>query len=231
MSWYGLEHLIITHTHSDHFYFDGILQKNGAAENNGKPLTIHMSRPALNWFLTTWCVMKSLRMPDAEEMNTARRELEKWYLFDTIEQFEWSEIGDLKVCPVPGTHAGRVPEDVAMNPIVELQSGYRFLYGLDTGYYSEETFEFLGTMRLDLVVLDCTFGGRSDRPEYPYGHLHCPSFIKVLERLEALGTIDTTTPVYASHINPDQGLDHAGLEARFGDERFAVHTAWDGLRL
>lgn len=231
MSWYDLEHLIITHTHSDHFYFDGILQKQNAGDNNGRRLTIHLSRASFKWFIDTWSFMRTLRAPTDTDRKAVIQQLERWYSFNILEFYTWARIGDLQVCPIPGNHTGRVPADIAMNLIVMLPCGYRFLYGLDTGYYADEVFDFLAGQELDMVVLDCTFGGRTDRPDFPDGHLDCSSLIRVLERLESRGTITATTPVYASHINPDQGLDHSGLDRRFACEPYHVVTAWDGMRV
>ena len=230
-SWFDLEHLFITHTHSDHFNFDGILQKDISAENNGKPVTIHMSAPALRWFLSVWCYSRTLEPPTTRDLETARDSFRPWFEFNVLPFFEWQRVGEVTVCGVPGTHTGRVAEDRAMNLLIELPDGFRLLYGLDTGYYDDETFSFLASTKLDLVVLDCTFGGRTDRGEFPAGHLDCASLVRVVTRLVDQGTITSETPVYASHINPDQGLDHDGLTRRFASEPYAITPAYDGLRV
>ncbi|HKJ85885.1 MAG TPA: MBL fold metallo-hydrolase [Spirochaetia bacterium] len=231
MSWFDLEHLIITHTHSDHFYFDGILQKSNARENNGRPLNVYMSEKALDWFMRSWCFLGTLRAPTDDDIAVMTETLSDWYRFHTLRFFEFTTIGDLSFCPIPGAHHGRLAEEQAMNYIVEFGNGRRLLYGLDTGYYDDTVFEFLSSMQLDTVVLDCTFGGRTDRPEQPYGHLDCRSLIKVLERMSSGGTIRASTPIYATHINPDQGLNHEQLNAWFMDQPFAVQVAWDGMKI
>ena len=43
---FDVEHLFITHTHSDHFQFEEIVSKSHAVKTNGKPLHIYMSVPA-----------------------------------------------------------------------------------------------------------------------------------------------------------------------------------------
>ncbi|TVR64551.1 MAG: hypothetical protein EA426_00470 [Spirochaetaceae bacterium] len=231
MSWFDLEHLFITHTHSDHFNFDGVLQKDISVENNGKPVTIHMSAPALRWFLSVWCYSRTLESPSNRDLDEARESFRPWFEFNVLPFFEWRTVGEIAVCGVPGTHTGRVPDDLAMNLLMELPDGFRMLYGLDTGYYDDETFSFLASTKLDMVVLDCTFGGRTDRGEFPAGHLDCASLVHVVARLVELGTITSDTPVYASHINPDQGLDHDGLARRFASEPYNILPAYDGLRV
>ena len=231
LSWYDLEHLLITHSHSDHFYFDGILQKKNAAQNNGRPLNVYMSEPALDWFLRSWVYLATLRQPTRTDIDEARKELGRWYRFHTLQPFEYATIGELRVCPIPGAHHGRRDEEGVLNFLVELPDGSRMLYGVDTGYYDDAVFDFLSGVRLDILVLDCTFGGRTDRPVRPYGHLDCHSFMLVLERMAAGGTIDEETDVYATHINPDQGFDHEQLDAWFASRPFGVRTAWDGMRL
>ena len=231
LSWYNLEHLLISHSHSDHFYFDGILQKKGARRNNGRQLHVHMSNEALDWFLRSWVFLGTLATPTNDDITRARKELEDWYLFHTMSFFTYESIGELRVCPIPGKHNGRRKQEPVMNYLIEFPGGTRLLYGLDTGFYDDSVFEFLTGLRLDILVLDCTFGGRSDRPDYPYGHLDCRSFMRVLERMSAGGTIDAKTSIYASHINPDQGFDHEQMDAWFAERPFGARTAYDGLRL
>jgi phosphoribosyl 1,2-cyclic phosphate phosphodiesterase len=231
LSWYDLDHLLITHSHSDHFYFDGILQKKSAKKNNGRQLHVYMSTEALDWFLRCWVFVGTLREPTEQDIADAREKLEEWYRFHSLDFFEYQSIGGLQICPLPGAHHGRLDSEPVMNYLCEFPDGSRLLYGVDTGFYDESVFEFLTGLRLDMLILDCTFGGRTDRPEKPYGHLDCRSFMQLLDRMSANGTIDETTSIYATHINPDQGFDHDQLNAWFAERPFSVQAAWDGLRL
>ena len=81
------------------------------------------------------------------------------------------------------------------------------------------------------MILDCTFGARTDRPEYPEGHLDTLSFVKTLERMMAIDFIDKQTRVFATHINPHQGLFHDALQQRFDETTLNVTVAYDGLTL
>ena len=96
--------------------------------------------------------------------------------------------------------------------------------------HPDETWEFLEDRRTDVLIMDCTFGGRTDRGEFPAGHLDIASFLRALERMDAIGFIDGATRIFATHFNPHQGLTHHQMQERFDRSAFEVTVAYDGLR-
>ena len=116
-----------------------------------------------------------------------------------------------------------------MNYLFRFPNGQRLFYALDTGYYAEETWTYLKDRKTDILILEATFGGKTDRAEYPDGHLDISAFIKMLERMTSIGFIDDHTRIFATHINPHQGLSHDELQARFDATDFTVTVAYDGL--
>ncbi len=230
-SWDALEHLFVSHTHSDHWYLDGVLQKQDAADHDRKQLRVYLSAPALDWTLRTRHYAQTLVAPDDGQLRDLRTRLEPQISFHVMEFREMYTVGDMQVCAIPGTHTGRVRTDVAMNYVMELPGGFRLLYGVDTGFYAEETIEFLSNTRLDLIVLDCTFGARTDRGSRPTGHLDCHSLVRLIERLDQAGCLASHSSIYATHINPDQGWTHAQMDSFFSKSGYPIRTAWDGLRI
>lgn len=230
-SWDALEHLFISHTHSDHLYLEGILQKQNARDHDQKQLCIYLSEPALDWTLRTRFFSQHLRAPSESDIIDLRASLEEKFAFQTIAPWEIYTVADTQVSAIPGTHSGRVSSDVALNYIFELSSGFRLLYGVDTGYYPKENFEFLSHTTFDLIVLDCTFGARADRGERPHGHLDCHSLVGMVRDLDTAGCLKPSTKIYATHINPDQGWSHKEMDAFFATTGYPIRTAWDGLRV
>jgi phosphoribosyl 1,2-cyclic phosphate phosphodiesterase len=225
---YDLEHLLITHTDHDHFQIEGIVSKEMPRDTNGKPLHLYLSPPAARWLDRALPVL----LPAFGESSEGRRAFEAAYPVHVIDYFSETAVGGLHVSTLKGNHKGLEADEWSLNYLITEPDGARLLYASDTGYYSEETWEYLENAALDLLVMECTFGGRRDREPYPFGHLHCESFVHMLERMQRIGAVHERTAVYATHINPDQGLDHQGLQSWFQNSPFPkVRIAYDGLQL
>ena len=221
---YDIEHLFITHTHTDHFQFEEIVAKSMSVETNGRPLNIYMSEPAKIWLERLFFSMYS------EEMYAKKSQhLRGHYHIHGVKYFYTYRIGELVVETLKSSHRVRGSDEFAMNYLFRFPDGRHLLYALDTGWYPEETWSFLRGRHVDILILDCTFGARTDRPEYPQGHLDNRSFFKVLERMAKIQFIDTHTQVFATHINPHQGLFHDGLQQQLNKSNFQVTVAYDGL--
>ncbi len=225
---YDIEHILITHTHVDHFQFEEIVAKHMSvgAEVNGKLLNIYMSIPAKAW------LEKLLATIYKQEVYASKlQHIRAHYRIHGLEYFKEYAIGDLVVETLKGSHRLRGGDEIAINYLIQLLDGRRLLYALDTGWFPEETWSFLANKQTDTLILDCTFGARTDRPEYPDGHLDMLSFIKTLERMAAISCIDEKTRIFASHINPHQGLFHDEMQNRFDETHLKVTVAYDGLKL
>ncbi len=223
---YDVEHLFITHTHEDHFQLQEIVAKTMSREfgTNGKPLDIYVSLPAWQWLNT---LMPVLYKKDEYEHPIFAEQ----FRVHALAYFQIYPIGELLVETLKGGHVVRDGRERAMHYLIHLPDKRRLLYALDTGWFPEETWTFLQQKQLDILILDCTFGVRTDRPAYPDGHLDVASFVKTLERLADMGTIDTTTRIVATHINPHQGALHDALQKRFDETPFHVTVAYDGYTM
>ena len=223
MDMYDVEHVLITHTHQDHFALSQLTDKTMARETNGKPLRIYMSKPALKYVKV---------LLDSEEYPLMLRD-KRTKLFDIIplEYFGKYQVGELIVETIKGNHTTTVGGEYSINYLLTTPVGRKLLYALDTGYYKEETWEYLRGRHVDVLIMDCTFAGRTDRGEYADGHLALDSFLRMLERMEKIGFISSKTEMYATHFNPHQGLTHDGIREAFGKTAFRVVTAYDGLQV
>jgi adenosylcobinamide kinase/adenosylcobinamide-phosphate guanylyltransferase len=86
-------------------------------------------------------------------------------------------------------------------------SGARLLYATDTGSLPPETVEAVAGRAYDLVLLELTFGTRTD---HGTGHLDDATFPRELARLRAVGAVTDDTDVVAVHLGhhnpPEPGL-------------------------
>jgi phosphoribosyl 1,2-cyclic phosphate phosphodiesterase len=226
---YDIEHIFITHTHADHFQFEEIIEKEMSVKGkaNGKVLNIYMSVPAKAWLEN---LMAAHYQNKAYYEKKFQRFKERYHVH-ALDYFGKYRIGDLDVETLKGSHTTRGSDEFALNYLFRLPDGTRLLYALDTGWYTEETWSFIEGKYVDVLILDCTFGGRTNRPEYPHGHLHVSSFLKTLERMRTIRFINEETRIFATHINPHQGLSHDAMQKAFDDAEFNVTVAYDGLTL
>lgn len=73
----------------------------------------------------------------------------------------------------------------------------RLLYATDTGLLPEATLDGLAGIRLDAVLLEETFGTRTDLGDR---HLHLASFAQTIAALQVIGAVDDATQVVAVHL-------------------------------
>jgi len=220
---FDVEHALITHTHEDHFTLTGLTDKQMTRLTNNKPVTVYLSEPGRAYVE---------KMAAAVPMGEKDREwLRRNIVVVGLEYFREYSIGGFTVQTVKGNHTARGENEYSINYLVGLPHGKKLLYTCDSGYYREETWEYLAGKRVDTLILECTFAGRTDRGEFPDGHLDLASWFSTLERMAEIGFVDGKTAVYATHFNPHQGLSHFEIQERIQNSRWRATAAYDGLRV
>jgi adenosylcobinamide kinase/adenosylcobinamide-phosphate guanylyltransferase len=114
--------------------------------------------------------------------------------FRAIEAGEEIRLGDYTVRALAarhGTAGSTVLYDVAA------ASG-RLLYATDTGALPETTVQAVRDAAFDLVLLEATFG---DKTDHGTDHLHLDTFAAQLRRLREVGAITARTDVLAVHLS------------------------------
>jgi len=131
-------------------------------------------------------------------------------------------ISEYKVTPLEANH--KHDED-SHNFLIEDETSV-FLYGTDTGFWFEKTWEYLQSVRLNCLVLECSEGLNPT----PYnGHLDTKEFLAVVERLRRMGTVDDHTVIVTTHHSHNGDATHEELEAVF--EPHGITVGYDGLTL
>lgn len=170
---YGLDlravkNIIITHAHDDHLYVNDLCKRTepDALFPNGvdkKPINIYASKKS-GKEIRKEVIKKTLK--DNEVLR-----------YSDIKPFKTYDIGGYKITPLKASHA---PGLDALVYIIE-QNGKTILYANDTGYFPEETWNYLESseIKFDLVSLDCTLE-IGDTYENHMGFDNC---VRVKERL------------------------------------------------
>ena len=171
-----IKYLLITHSHSDHFYFQDLFMRRG-------PFAHNMSVPSLKVFCSKSVYDKFDIIPENVKVMI-------------LEPYQSIKFGQYMITTLPARH---MLDSEAF--IYIIQGEKTLLYAHDTGYFYEDVFEFIekNKFAFDMVSLDCT---NVDIPITDEGtHMGFPNIERVLNRLTAMGAITDLTLKYVNHFS------------------------------
>jgi len=203
-----LRHVLITHSHEDHFY----------------PMNLHYRAPGFTTLPEgSWLTVHG-NSKVGQMLNEAfPQSLEECGLdFSEVKVGQTIKIDEQRsATPIRAQHA---PEELCVNYI--LQSGdHHVLVGNDTGWWSEETWQVLEQYHFDAAIVDCT-AGAVDYREY---HMNVEAVIEVRSRLAKCGAIDENSRIIANHFSHNGGLNHSQLVDRLTPA--GIEVGYDGMEI
>lgn len=201
-SYVPVEHILISHSHHDHFCPEEI-------EYIRKPFSHRASK------LTVYGDAKV-------EAGMTQAMQNKWLDFIRVEPFTTYYIDEYAVTPLEAVHALGSDEKPLFYLIEKEEK--RILYAHDTDIFTEADFEFLKGKRVDLISMDCTNGILNPRW---LGHMGIQKNLEMRQRLIENGTADENTIFVANHFSHNGLVAYEELQKRLPD--FVV--AYDGLTL
>lgn len=200
-----IKNLLITHSHSDHFY-------PAELEMRKAPYAHDMQAPTLQIYCGRGtCEKLTEKYPEPAG-----------FTYDLIKPFETVEVGNYAVTALPARH---YPGDGALFYIIRGKK--TVLYAHDTGYFYEEVFDYIQKegIRFDLATFDCT---NVDIPISDEGtHMGIPNIQRVAARLEEIGAMDEKTVKVINHFSHNGNPLHHVLEERVKDLGYIV--SFDGM--
>ena len=174
----AVENILITHSHSDHFYPDDLSLRGGAFAHD-------MTAPEIT-------VYGDKKVTDKLKKQKADHDT---YNAEEVFDFKSFTAGKYTVTPLTAKH-----DPLEESFIYLIDDGkVRLLYATDTMIFPEKTFEYLKTVsHIDAIIYDCTSytGGYMDT------HMCCDDNTKCTEILRSFGVIDDTTAIYPIHLPP-----------------------------
>lgn len=206
-----VEHLLITHNHSDHLHVATIaMRSNGYVKQNLPMLNIYGSGPSIQ-----------LINDELRKSNVFYRG--NWS-FNQISPFEKNTIGKYDVTAYNANH------DLTTHPyIYEIYDGKkRLLYAHDTGDFPDETWQYLENEKpyFDLVSLDCTMGIADSTG---HRHMNVNNCIEIKNRLLELGCADKNTIFVLNHFSHNGKVSYDSLLPIAEKEGFLV--SYDGMEI
>ena len=209
---YKVEHLFITHAHSDHLLATDLLEKQeGHAHYSGmKPISVYGSMQTVDRIFSA--VHRKVHV------NSGR------WILQEIMPFMPVKADKFTVTPLKAAHAYELG-----SYIYDIFDGTkRMLYGHDTGYFLDETWNYLEDQKpyYNLVSLDCT-AGNSDRCSDH--HMNIDMCKKVRDRLTELGCADESTLFVLHHFSHNCSDSYDSLSPISEKEGFTV--SYDGMEI
>lgn len=221
-----IEHVLITHTHEDHFNFAIFGLIDMACVLRKKPVHFYFSEDAYPF-------LELLRDSKIAFGGDLRKMEEKGlFVFHKLQFFETYSVGTFEVTPIRGNHGGNMPNESSANYLFTAKDGTKILYGLDTGFYGAETLDFLKNQALDIWISECTFGNLVPQDNWKT-HLCVDTFLKLLDAFEKNKTIRQDTKIYLSHINQCHTASHEKLQNIIAQAKpeYQIVVAYDGLKI
>jgi len=199
-----IKYLIITHSHSDHFYYDELKMRHSpfAHDMSNQTLEIFCSQSVYNIF-----------QKNGIHENTK---------VTLISPYEKLNFGDYTITGLPARHMN---ENEAL--IYIIQSDKTILYAHDTGYFYDEVFEYIknNNIKLDMISLDCTHVNTSVSDQNK--HMGLENTQRLVYRLSKIGAVSNKSLIYINHFSHNANPLHHLLENMVEDMGFKV--SYDGL--
>ena len=215
--------LLITHTHEDHLAFAQLDVRAMAAAGAETPVNVYASRPACEWLLHA-----------AAPYGCASIQYEPCYRLLPVEYHVPFVAGGRTVTPLKGNHRGYGEDEYSVNYLIAREGGKALYYAADTGYFFEESFDFLRSVKLGCFVVEGTFGDSPlFRDERTDGHMGCAGVLAVTRRLFDQGTLDANSTVVVTHINHKHSLTHERMQAYYDarDAGVRILVGYDGMEI
>jgi len=193
--------VLVTHAHPDHFHPAALMYRSWVTE-----APLHVLGPA----------------PVTEQATQWLDPDQQLVTFTTLHPGDIVNADGYRITALPATHSAL---GQALLYVIE-RDGHRLAYCTDTGLLGAEALALLAGVRLDLLLLEETFGDLADPAKAQ--HLHLGTFADTLATLRNQGTLDDRSDVVAIH------LSHYNPPLAELDERLATigaRTVADGTNL
>ncbi|MCS7263351.1 MAG: MBL fold metallo-hydrolase [Armatimonadetes bacterium] len=217
---YKVRHLLVTHSHHDHFSTDPLLLRRSvlwAQKTLHKDVLPLPDLPPLTVYgnakVNERC--KSF-LKEVGSKYDLRIEVQKLKPFEPVKLDERT-----KAHPIKAQHCR---DEEAFLFVLE-RDNFAIFYATDTGWLSEETFDYLRQFSIDLVVADATFGLAPSTDE----HMNLEQIKELRERLLCEGILKEDGKFVATHFSPHWTPKHNLLTKVLEEQN--IIAGYDGLWL
>lgn len=205
-----IEHLLITHWHSDHLYAEDLAFRMSPYGNDlDNKLTVYGNAEVHRFYDRAF---------QLEGMTEGAR-----IEFQELAPFECYTIGQYTVHALPAVHGKK--EGDCFIYVIE-REGKRLFYTHDTGFPTLDVLDYLEEhhLKLDVISLDCTGQGLKGSGGI---HMNVEENLQLIATLKERALCDDATIFIANHFSHNGGLTYQEMKA-LGDKHHLI-TAYDGM--
>lgn len=207
-----IQHLLITHSHMDHFFPVELIHRHEHFGHNAKGMLHVYGNEAVEKAFYDAVLIDRFKVHPLD--NSVK--------FIRLQPFEDFMAEGYHIIPLPADHDKR---ETCLVYIVE-KDGKCLLYGHDTGMnMSREAWDCIFSHKFDLISMDATMGKKRTEGY----HMGLPNDIEFAQILERHGCIDEHTVKVINHFSHNGEMTHAQLE-EFAKEHGMV-AAYDGMKV
>ena len=201
---------VFTHSHGDHLYERDFWCRNKGIGNEIEEIPMQVYLTQAGYDQATAYMQVNVN-PDRVQANL-------------VTPFTPFEAEGYRFIPLKADH------DRKADPVFYIveHEGKRLLYANDTGYFPDETWEYLAGYghAFDMISLDCT-GMLLEN--YRHGHMGFSVNLEVTARLTEMGLCNEKTVKYVNHFSHNGGATHEEMAAVAAKYGFGV--TYDGLEV
>ena len=204
----ALRAVLFTHAHKEHCY-------PWELRNLRPPYAVREADVPLSVCGSAFTLDKVSALLGEEE----ERQLAAFLKKHPLDAFTPVPVGDYTITALAARHS-----EGSFCYLVQ-KDGKSALFANDTGYFPEETWDYLDGIKLSLVCLDCSNLFEVETPN----HMNIEDNVTAQRRLYQLGCADVHTKFYATHISHGGLLNHQQLDEHM--RLYGIRTAYDGLTI
>ncbi|MFX0203559.1 MAG: MBL fold metallo-hydrolase [Candidatus Hodarchaeota archaeon] len=219
----SIHHLLITHSHYDHFQPVAILD---FASSLPHPLSVYGNMTVKNAldFATVYRWDASVGLFKMNQNNSKIQ-------VRAISPRESFSLGETKVTPVLANHKidrkHLILTQQSLNYVVE-RGGKALFYGLDSGYILPETLKILSKFQFDIAIFEATFGHLEIDPPVS-GHQNFSMLEKTVAQFRQANLFKKETVIVADHISQHHVEPYNEIVAELSKK--GIILAYDGMIL
>lgn len=207
-----IRHLLITHSHMDHFFPVELIHRHEHFGHNAEGLLYVYGNEAVEKAFYDAVLIDRFKVHPLDEAVR----------FVRLEPFADFTAEGYHIVPVPADHDKR---ETCFIYIIE-KDGKCLLYGHDTGMnLSAEAWECIFRYRYDLISLDATMG----KKQIGGYHMGLPDDLAFAKLLEEHGCRHRNTVKVINHFSHNGEMSHEQLE-KFAEEN-GMTAAYDGMKV
>lgn len=209
-----IHNLIITHFHADHFYMPDLLNRGRGYSHlkDNRPFNVYAPDT----------VVKMIKEGQYKD-NFENMEKDDLLYVHEIEPFKSFNVDEYKITPLKADHAYG---STAVFYVIQ-KGEQSLLYGHDTGYFPEESWDWLKASGIcfDYVSLDCTYGLLVKREN----HMGIDAVNEVKEDMKKFGLINDKSIVCINHFSHNINSTHEELTE--AAEKRGMICSYDGMEV